>query len=70
MFQINLFELELARFELGLDVLDEMEVRLLGIGAVRVAGHGDVALRTLLIQRRRKFAPGQERLLQFGHGLR
>jgi hypothetical protein len=45
MSEINLLQLELTRFELRLDVLDEMQIGSLGLLVVGVAGHRDVAPR-------------------------
>src|SRR5260370_14360085 len=41
--EIELGELELARLQRRLDLLDEMQVSLLGLRVVGVAGHRDIA---------------------------
>ena len=65
---VSLGELELARLELRLDVLDEMQVGLFRLGVVRVAGHGDVALGGLLVEGGVEFAPIQQPPFQVGGG--
>ena len=65
---VSLGELELARLELRVHVLDEMQVGLLRLGVVRVAGHGDVATRGLLVDGGVEFAPIQQPPLQVGRG--
>ena len=45
MSQKNLFQFELPRLELRLDVLHEMEIGSLGFRVVGVAGHRDVTAR-------------------------
>ena len=65
---VSLGELELARLELRLDVLDEMQVGLFRLGVVRVAGHGDVALGGLLVEGGAQFAPIQQPRFQVGGG--
>ena len=62
--QINLRQLELTRFDLRLDLLDEMEVGLFRRGVFRMAGHGDIAQGAFLIQRGAQFAAIQEPPLQ------
>ena len=65
---VNFFQRELARLELRLDVLDEMQIRLLRVRVVRVAGHGDVAARRFLVQRGVEFAPVEQPAFEFGGG--
>ena len=65
---VNLGELELARLELRLHVLHEVQVGLLRLGVVRVARHGDVTLGGLLIHRGAEFAPIQQPPFQVGGG--
>ena len=62
----NLRQLELARLELRLDVLDEMQIGLFRLGIVRVAGHGDVTLGMVLVERGAEFAPIEQPAFQFG----
>ena len=66
--QVKLFELELARLEGRLDVFDEMEVSLLRLGVVRVAGHGDVTLARFLVERRAQFRPVQKPAFEVSRG--
>ena len=47
----ELREVELAGLQLGFNLLDEVQVRRLRLRAIRVAGHRDVALAALLIER-------------------
>ena len=63
---VSLRELELARLELRLDVLHEMQVGLFRLGIVRVARHGDVAFGGLLVEGGAQFAPIQQPLFQVG----
>ena len=65
---VNFLQRELARLELRLDVLDEMQIRLFRVGVVRVAGHGDVTARGFLVQRGVEFAPVEQPAFQFGGG--
>ena len=62
--EISLFEFELPRLELRLDVLDEMEVGFLGVRIVGVAGHCDIAAGRFLIERGGQLAPVQEPALE------
>ncbi len=66
---VNFFQRELARLELRLDVLDEMQIGLFRVGVVRVAGHGDVTARGFLVERGVQFAPVQQPAFKFGGGL-
>ena len=66
---VNLFQRELARLELRLDVLDEMQIRLFRLGVVRVAGHGDVAAGGFLVERGVEFAPVEQPAFEVGGGL-
>gem|GEM_PF-4765352 len=59
-------EVELPGFQLRLDLLDELEVGRLRLRAVRVAGHRDVALAALLIERGGKLALVENPLLELG----
>ena len=61
-------ELELAGLESRLHVLNEMQVGLLRLRVIRVAGHGDVALGGLLVNRGVELAPVQQPTLQAGGG--
>ena len=65
---VSLGELELARLELRLDVLHEVQVGLFRLGIVRVARHGDVALGGLLVDGGAQLAPIQQPLFQVGDG--
>ncbi len=47
---IELFQRELARLEVRLHVLHKMQIRLLGLGVVRMAGHRNVAAARFLVQ--------------------
>ena len=66
--EVGLLQRELTRLDLRLDVLDEMEIGLLRLGAVGVAAHGDVTLRALFIERSGQFAPTEQGRLQLSHG--
>ena len=66
--EISLLQLELPRLELRLDVFDEMQIGLLRLGVVRMAGHRDVALGTFLIERGRQFTPLEQRVFQIVDG--
>ena len=63
---VNFLQRELARLELRLDVFDEMQIRLLRVRVVRVARHGDVTARRLLVQRGVEFAPVEQPVFQLG----
>src|ERR1017187_9127513 len=63
---IRLSELELAWLELRLNVLHEMQVGLFRFGIFRVARHGDVAFRGLLVDGGAQLAPIQQPLFQLG----
>src|ERR1017187_3659070 len=65
---IRLSELELAWLELRLNVLHEMQVGLFRLGIVRVASHGDVAFRGLLVDGGAQLAPIQQPLFERGGG--
>src|ERR1039457_1863779 len=65
---VNVLQRELARLELRLDVFDEMQIRLLRVRVVCVAGHGDVTARRLLVQRGVEFAPVEQPAFQPGGG--
>ncbi len=62
--EVELRELELKRLDLRIDLLDEMQVGVLSVGAVGVAGHGDVAARQFLVERGREFAPIEQPLVE------
>src|SRR5208337_4417194 len=64
----GLGELELARLELRLDMLHEMQVGLFRLGIVGVTRHGDIALGRLLIYGGAQLAPSQQPLFQLGGG--
>jgi hypothetical protein len=66
---INFLQRKLARLELRLDVLDEMQICLLRVRVVRVAGHGDVTARRLLVERGVEFAPVEQPAFQFAADL-
>ena len=65
--QINFRELELARLELGLNLLDKMQKSLFGLSIIGVAGHCDMPPRELLIHGGAEFAPVPQPLLQSMH---
>ena len=48
---VDFLQRKLAWLELRLDLLDEMQIRLFRLGIVRVARHGDITARRLLVQR-------------------
>ena len=58
--EIDLFQRELARLELRLDVFDEVEVGPLRLRVLGVTGHRDVTPGRFLIQRRAQFAPVEQ----------
>lgn len=62
--EINLAELELARFEFGFDVFDKMEVGPFGFRAIGVTAHGDVTTSGFLVERRAEFAAVEEPLFE------
>ena len=66
---INFLQRELARLELRLDVFDEMQIRLFRVRVVRVARHGDIPARRLLVERGIEFAPIEQPAFQLGGGL-
>ena len=57
---VKLLHRELARLELWLDLLDEMQIRPLRFSIVRVAGHRNIAATGFLVQRGGKLAPVQQ----------
>jgi hypothetical protein len=67
--QKNLGQLELARFELRLNVLDKMQEGLFRVAVLSMTGHGDVAPGRLLIERGGQFAAIQQPALERGGGL-
>ena len=67
--QVNLFEFELTRLELRLNLFDEMEVGPLRLRVVRLARHRDVTARGFLVQRGTQFAPVEQPPFEIGGGL-
>jgi len=66
--EVDFREFELAGFELRLDLLDELEVGALGLGAVGVTGHGDVAAGGFFVEGGGEFAPVEEPVFEAGEG--
>ena len=62
-------EMELARLQFRLHLLDEMQVCNLRLRTVRVTGHRDVALAALLVERSEEFTLIQNPTLEVGERL-
>ena len=65
---VDFFERELARFEPGFDLLDEMQIRLFRVRIVRVTGHGDVPAGRFLVERGGEFTPVEQPAFEVGGG--
>jgi len=67
MLDISLRQLELARLDLGLHILQEMQVSALGFFIIGVARHRDIAAGRFLIERGGQLAPLEQPTLELAH---
>ena len=66
---VNLFQRKLSRLELRFDVLDKIQIRLLRVRVIRMAGHGDVSARCFFIKRSIELTPIEQPAFERGSAI-